>query len=359
MPIRVMLVDDSAVVRGLITRALEQDPMLSIVATAANGRMAVDMAGKHHPDIIVLDIEMPEMDGITALPLLLEKSPNTKIIMASTLTLRNAGISMQALQLGAADYLAKPSARGTEELEIFYHELREKVRVLGGIARQARGGEPKSAPMPASATMLAPVPQASVQLKPETNSRAQALAIASSTGGPQALLNLFGDLKGTLSHIPIFITQHMPPTFTTILAEQIGNAGSRPCHEAKHGDIVQPGHAYLAPGDFHMTVIREQGRTVIQLDQNPPVNFCRPAADPMFESLAKIYGVGLMAAVLTGMGFDGAEGAKAVSRAGGAVIAQDAASCVVYGMPKATAEAGVCQAVLPLSGMAKYIIGRT
>lgn len=346
-PVRVMLVDDSAIVRGMIAKALEADRDLSVVATAANGKMAVQMAEPNQPDIILLDIEMPEMDGITALPLLLQVAPKCKIIMVSTLTLRNANISLQALSRGASDYIAKPTGR--EGQEAFYRELKEKVRALAGLPALAVAAAPPAfAPVPAPVTR----PHGAAVAKP------QALAVASSTGGPQALTVLLGALKGKLKHIPIFITQHMPPTFTALLAEQLARTGERPCTEAKHGDVVLPGCAYLAPGDFHMLPRREGAQVVIHLTQDPPVNFCRPAADPMLDALSAVYGSALLVAVLTGMGADGAEGARRAYAAGAGVIAQDEASCVVYGMPKATAETGVCEAILPLNEMGDYVARR-
>lgn len=349
-----MLVDDSAIVRGLISKALQTEPLIEIVATASNGKMAIPMAERYAPDIIILDIEMPEMDGITALPELLKVSPKTKIIMASTLTQRNASISLQALSLGASDYVAKPSARGPEELEMFYHELRSKVIALG------EGGTPTPAGVAQSSTAAPSIKPAArtIQLLPATSQKIHALAIASSTGGPQALLQIFGKLNAQLAHIPIFITQHMPQTFTAILAEQLGKAVGRTCIEGKDGEKVKAGGIYVAPGNYHMTVQRDGIDIIIRNDQNPPVNFCRPAADPMFDSLAKVYGKDMLACVLTGMGADGANGAKTVSQAGGAVIAQDEASSVVWGMPRACAETGVCQAVLPLPQIADYLIRR-
>lgn len=352
MPIRVMLVDDSAIVRGLIARAIEADPGIEVVATASNGRIGVQQAGVHKPDIVILDIEMPEMDGITALPEILKSAPGCKVIMASTLTLRNAGISLQALSLGASDYLAKPSStKGKEELDLFYHELIAKIRAL-----VPHKGTPRASAAPAvPATPVRAVP---VQLATAVSTRPQALAIASSTGGPQALTTLMEGLKGSLGNVPIFLTQHMPPTFTTILAEQLSKTGGRPCAEAKEGEIVKHGHMYVAPGNYHMLAVRKGVNVELRLNQDPPVNYCRPAADPMLNSLSQVYGNSLFTVVLTGMGQDGMEGARTASKNGGGVIAQDEATSVVYGMPKAVAEAGVCQAILPLPEIAGYILQR-
>ena len=365
-PVRVMVVDDSAVIRGLMTRAFKEDPGIDVVASAANGVMALQMITKQPIDVIVLDIEMPEMDGITALPKLLEASPGTKVIMASTLTLRNADISMKALSLGASDYIPKPSTKmDLNSANDFYRELNIKVKALGAAAQRrvnanmrpvaATGTTPRAAtfthtPRPAKIPGTQTWPTKYPTIPPKV------LAIGSSTGGPQALLKVFEQLKGKLVGVPIFITQHMPPTFTTILAEHIVQSSARQGGEAKSGEVVMGGRVYLAPGDFHM-VMEKHGHDVnIHLNQDPPVNFCRPAVDPMMKSLAAVYGRQLLAVILTGMGSDGLEGCKEVIRLGGTVIAQDEASSVVWGMPKAVAESNICSAVLPLNDIAPYII---
>lgn len=366
--IRVMLVDDSAVVRGLIARAFEADASIEVVANAGNGQVAIEMAGQHRPDVIILDIEMPVMDGLAALPELLRVVPKARVIMASTLTQRNAAISMQALSRGASDYVAKPSAQDRDGLEKFHRELLEKVRALGGGAaiqlsvplaapRVAASGA-AAAMAPSLITPSAAPASSAIRLLPATSHPVYALAVASSTGGPQALFTFFEGLKGKLTRIPAFVTQHMPPAFTALLAEQIGRSGEHLCAEAKEGEAVQPGSVYVAPGDYHMTPEKTAGGVMIRLNQNPPENFCRPAADPMLRALAEIYGPGLLTVVLTGMGQDGCAGAKVAVERGGAVLAQDQATSVVWGMPGAVAEAGLCQAVLPLSELAPAVIAR-
>jgi two-component system chemotaxis response regulator CheB len=361
VPIRVLIVDDSAVIRGLMNKALASDVALSIVGSAANGQMAIQLARELRPDVMVLDIEMPVMDGITALPEIVRVSPNTKVIIASTLSLRNAEISMRALSLGATDYLPKPTTKLGGEVDIFYRDLIAKVKALAPttplqtnvtapniVAPVAIPAKPPLASRP-----FVPPPSASTPLHV---GGIKALAIASSTGGPQALLKLFEDIKGRLTNIPIFITQHMPPTFTTILAGHIAKAGNRECKEAQKGMIATGGEAYIAPGDFHMIPEKNAtGQVMLRITQDPPENFCRPAADPMLRALSGIYGRQLAIVVLTGMGSDGAEGAKVAVSAGASVIAQDEASCVVYGMPKAVVDAGICRAVLPLSDIGSYL----
>ena len=377
--IRVMLVDDSAIVRGLMQRALKDDPQIEVVATAMDGAAAIDTLKRTPADIVVLDIEMPVMDGLTALPKLLEASPGLRVIMASTLTLRNAEISMRAMQLGAMEYLAKPSATNPNEVQEFYRQLISKIKALaaGGkgvapvpLSSLRTSGAAPNAPVtasrllkpaapasrPAMATDIAPVTATFSLNEALTNApRVQAVAIASSTGGPQALLSVFGALKGKPITVPIFITQHMPPNFTTILADHISKAIGSECHEAKDGEAVKPGTIYIAPGDYHMVAERIGTGIVLRTTQTPPENYCRPSADPMLRSLAAIYGRNLLAVVLTGMGSDGAPGAAEVVRQGGTVAAQNEATCVVYGMPRAVADAKLAKAILPLDQIAPYI----
>ena len=368
MPVvNVMLVDDSAVIRGLMSKALSADAGIHIIATASDGQTAINAAKRTPPDVIVLDIEMPGMDGITALPELLKTVPGVKVIMASTLTLRNAAVSLQALELGASDYLPKPSAKFGAEVEDFYRELISKVKALGGPMSRARvaGGSLHAPEQPAASAHIPAAPMVhtsskSIQLVPSTGplhvTGVKAIAIASSTGGPQALLSLFEQIKGHFTGLPIFITQHMPPNFTTILAEHIGKASGRPCTEGKNGEKVEAGHVYLAPGDFHMVPQKNGSDITIHTNQNPQENFCRPAADPMLRALSGIYGRHLLVVVLTGMGQDGMLGAKEAVAHGASVVAQDEASCVVYGMPKAVVDQGLCRAVLPLPQIGQYLI---
>jgi len=360
VPVKVLLVDDSAVVRGLMNKALSADPAFSVIGSASNGQMAINMTAELHPDVIILDLEMPVMDGITALPELLKVSPGCKVVIASTLSLRNAEISLKALSLGASDYLAKPSAKVGGAVEEFHRQLIEKIKALGPPANRHVPAASAAVAVQAPVALSAAPPKV-IKLvdgsEPLHRVGVQALAIASSTGGPQALLRVFEDLKGRLKNIPIFITQHMPPTFTTILAEHISKASGRVCSEAAEGMQVAPGCIYVAPGDYHMIAEKNNtGQVVLHITQDAPENFCRPAADPMLRALSKIYGRHLAVLVLTGMGQDGMEGAKIAAKEGAGIIAQNEQTSVVYGMPKAVAEAGVCRAILPLEAISKYLI---
>lgn len=375
-PIRVMVVDDSAVIRGLITRMLEADPEISVIASVSNGQLAVNQLTRNSGkiDVVILDIEMPVMDGLTALPLLLKADNNVKIIMASTLTKRNAEISLKALSLGATEYVPKPStARELSGEDDFRRDLLHKVKSLGIIRRQGTGGQPiikRPAPATPAAKPGAPASGAApvrdqdawrlnrggeIQLRHAGTVKPDILAVGSSTGGPQALFEFLKGLSKNIN-LPIVITQHMPATFTAILAEHITRMTGWPCSEAKDGDVIEAGKILLAPGDYHMIVSLNGPQRVVKLTQDPPENFCRPAVDPMLRSVVKVYGPRVFTVILTGMGNDGARGAIQVAEAGGTVIAQDEATSVVWGMPGAAAAAGVCSAILPISELAGYVM---
>lgn len=360
---------------------LESDPAIKVVASVGHGQAAVQALDRQEIDVIVLDIEMPVMDGLTALPKILEKAPKVKVIMSSTLTQKNAEVSLKALELGATDYIPKPSS--SRELtggSDFKAELVEKVKALGAAARRSgslrRSASPppaaggisaftrrpaapaadtgRAAPAEAKSSLFPSAPK--VTLRQAGTEKPEVICIGSSTGGPQALFTVLGGLKkaGPVTQ-PILITQHMPATFTTILAEHISRLSGFSAKEAETGDVLEAGKVYVAPGDYHMLVEVRNGNKVLRLDQGAPENFCRPSVDPMFRSASKVYGRKVLACVLTGMGSDGAKGGKMVVEAGGTVIAQDEATSVVWGMPGATAHAGVCSAILPINDIAEWI----
>lgn len=350
---RVLIVDDSATIRGLVTRWIEADPNLKLAGVAVNGRDGVRLAGETQPDVIILDIEMPEMDGLEALPALLRAAPKARVLMSSTLTRRGAEITMKALTLGAADYITKPEA-GAASATDFQRDLIAKAIALG--RRFQPSSSAASTPRPVPPSSSAP---ARTAITPASHLRAppavDIVVIGSSTGGPQALRSL---LPGLTSHLrqPILIAQHMPAMFTTILAQHLSQATKKDVQEAKDGAALTPGCIYVAPGDYHMRVSKRHGAPRIELDQSPPVNFCRPAVDPLFMSACEAYGPNILAVVLTGMGSDGKRGAETIVAKGGAVLAQDEASSVVWGMPGAVAQAKLCYGIHALKDMAPAIL---
>ena len=350
--IRVMLVDDAVVVRGLFARWVEAEPDLEVVATLRTGRDAVNQLERVDPDVVVLDVDMPELDGIAALPLLLEKKRDLVVIMASTLTRRNAEISLRALSLGAADYIPKPgSNREVSASTAFRRDLIEKIRQLGLRAKRLRHGIKARVSRPAkSAPSIVPATEeiAPLRLRQMPLTPPRVLVIGASTGGPQALNRLVVQIDTVIQRAPVLITQHMPPTFTAVLAEHLARVSKFPVREATDGEEVNAGAIYLAPGGKHMKVERRDGTAVIAIDDGPMVNFCKPAVDPLFASAAQVWGNKVLALVLTGMGSDGLAGAKEIVAAGGYVIAQDEETSVVWGMPGQVTNAGLCSAVLPL-----------
>jgi two-component system, chemotaxis family, protein-glutamate methylesterase/glutaminase len=355
-PIRVMIVDDAIVVRRLLTRWIGTEPDMMVAASMCTGREAVDQIEASDPDVVVLDVDMPELDGISALPLLLKKKHNLVVIMASTLTRRSAEISLRALSLGAADYVPKPeSAPDATTSAAFQRELIEKIRLLGRRGRllprpwrpDSNGSQPISASHKREVA-LPPADGAAFTLRPFARSVPRALLIGSSTGGPQALSTLIGEIGAAIELAPVLITQHMPPTFTSVLAEHLSRISGRPAHEAAHGEPVTTGNIYVAPGGRHMRVARGHDGPTIAIGDDPPINFCKPAVDPLLSSAAAIWGPRSLALVLTGMGSDGTHGAAEIVAAGGSVIAQDERTSVVWGMPRSVALAGLCSAVLPL-----------
>ncbi|MBI3699565.1 MAG: chemotaxis response regulator protein-glutamate methylesterase [Afipia sp.] len=362
-----MVVDDSAVIRGLITRWIDSEIDIKVAASIRTGLDAVNQVDRVDPDVVVLDIEMPDMDGISALPLLLKKKPKLVVIMASTLTRRNAEISFKALSLGASDYIPKPeSTREIGAADTFKRDLIEKIRHLGARARRpvtiaspsiAPAAPAASAPLPKTSLGNMPrVAQPKLMLRPFGAAAPRALLIGSSTGGPQALMTLVAGIKPVIEKFPVLITQHMPPTFTTILAEHLARSSGSPVHEGVDGEPVKPGQIYLAPGGHHMRVVRAGTGAAIALGDDAQINFCKPAVDPMFKSAIDVWQGGIMAVVLTGMGSDGMRAGKEVVAAGGSLIAQDEATSVVWGMPGSAANAGICAAVLPLDQIGPKLV---
>ena len=372
--IRVFVVDDSSVVRGFVTRLLAAAGDIEVVGTAADGASAIDQLRQRPVDVVILDVEMPVLDGLTALPQILTVSkPGPKVVMASTLTHRGAAISIQALVKGAADYVPKPTSLAGGGAEQFGRDLLERVRIWGAAALRERRAPP-ALPRPAGSarpearrSQLATGPSSTAAGTGTASTppvapppiplgfRPEALAIGCSTGGPQALLKFFGGLRERRLG-PIFVTQHMPPTFTTLFAAQLGRASGRPCHEAEDGAMVEKDTIYLAPGDWHMVAELKAGAVRLRRVQTPPENYCRPSVDPMLRSLATIYKDRLLVLILTGMGHDGLAGAREAASHGAVVLAQDEPSSVVWGMPGAVAQAGVAREVHPIDDLAPRVL---
>ncbi|WP_411278367.1 chemotaxis-specific protein-glutamate methyltransferase CheB [Falsiroseomonas sp.] len=346
--IRVMLCDDSAVARGALARLLARDGGIRVVAQAADGQQAVSalsaMLAPERPEVVLLDLEMPVMDGLTALPLILRAAPGSAVIVASALSQRGAAATMAALRAGAVDYVPKPSAaQGGMADPRFGEELRAKVT---GWARMRRKPAARPAALPRPAMVAA---------RPGRIAAPRAIAIGSSTGGPQALAVLVAALTRP-PPVPVLVVQHMPAGFTALLADHLNRLGRLPCAEAKDNEELRPGRLYLAPGDRHLLVRESATGLVAQLSAGPPENYCRPAVDPLLRSLVAACGGRVAVAILTGMGQDGLEGCRALARAGGAVLAQDEASSVVWGMPGAVARAGLASALVPPDEIAARLL---
>ena len=371
--VRVLIVDDSAVMRKIIASALQKDPAIEVVGFAANGLQAIDAIKTYSPDVMTLDIEMPEMDGLTALREIRKTNKYLPIIMFSSLTHKGAQAAVMALTAGASDYVGKPATSAGSIDGAFKVLETELIPKIIGLAkrvksRQARGINSPDVKLPSLAPitsvssvakLIKPMPiEARSGLSVIPVKPVQAVCIGVSTGGPMALMQVFSQISAPLS-VPIFIVQHMPPSFTALLAARLSTAGVVTVKEAEEGEIAVAGTAYIAPGGFHMTLEKSGTKTIIHLNTEPPENSCRPAVDVLFRSAVEVYGGGLLAVILTGMGYDGLKGCQIMATKGGQIIAQDEATSVVWGMPGAVVQAGLAHAVLPIEKMAEEIVFRS
>jgi two-component system chemotaxis response regulator CheB len=350
--IRVLVVDDSVVIRRLVTHALEEDPMLDVVGTASNGSIALQRIPQLNPDILTLDIEMPEMDGIETLRRIRREYPQMRVVMFSTLTERGAAATLEALTLGADDYVTKASNEGSldRSLARLREELVPKLKQFFHLPRQS---EARSRPEPAHFK--------GAQLLQSTPVRPKVVVIGISTGGPTALGAILPELPAGFP-LPVLVVQHMPPLFTRLLAERLHSTCRLPVEEARQGERVGAGKILIAPGDFHLKVASSGGAVRVCLDQSPPLNSCRPAVDALFASIGEVYGGAAIAVIMTGMGQDGLRGVEILKAQGASVLAQDEASSVVWGMPGAVVNAGLADRVLPLDQVVPEILrmaGRT
>ena len=371
-PIRVMLVDDSAVIRRVVGSVLAEEPGLEVVGTAANGQEALDRVDSYRPHVVVLDVEMPVLDGLHTLRALRPRKPALPVIMFSTLTSRCAGATLEALSSGASDYATKPASVGslTETMAAVREQLVPLIRSWGAIGRRrlddhepprvrrhlpppaappgpGRAGASRADVVLTTAAVAAPRPGGA-------GNSIEAVVIGSSAGGPNALAELIPQFPADMP-VPMLLTQHMPETFTKLLANRLDERSGLTVLEAEPGMPVEAGHLYVAKGGEHLVVVRAGGRAVLEFDHGPPENYCRPAVDVMFRSAARIWGAGLLGVVLTGMGRDGVEGSRSITERGGTVLTQDEATCLVWGMPGAVVEAGLSSESLPLDRIAATV----
>lgn len=382
-PIRVMIVDDAVVVRGLLSRWFSEAGGIEVASTHRTGLEAVNAISHVKPDVVLLDIEMPDMDGVTALPLLLKKCPGTTIIVVSTLTTRNAEISLRCLSLGAIDYVAKPSTnRDVTFSTDFRREIIAKVVALGKIncpelrtlrpsplsasllkagilqtagAKLGLSQDSSSGAQASPSHLAAPGTDTSIQLRPLAKVVPRVLVIGASTGGPNAVTELLRACRPAIKRLPVVIAQHMPTMFTAMFADHLRRQLTIDASEAHHGEMVEAGRIYVAPGGKHLHLQRCPAGVRAVVDDAPPVNFCKPSVDVTMASAAQVYSAGVLAVMLTGMGSDGLRGATNVVEHGGNLLAQDEASSVVWGMPGAVAKRGLCAAVEPIERLARVI----
>ncbi len=358
MAVKVLVVDDSVVYRRVLTEALRSLPDVEVAGSVANGSQVVPKVRELRPDLVTLDIEMPGMNGIQVMDALRQATLDVKVLVISSLTLSGGKLTLQALQNGAFDFITKPTESNPQEnFRCICEELAPRMRAVGhrlevqNILRSGVTGVKSVAPPARLATEIVKPAAfaASTRRKPEM------VVIGVSTGGPNALAAIFAALPGDMG-VPILIVQHMPPIFTQLLAANLSaHSAVRVC-EGKHNEEILPNTAYIAPGGKQMRVIPTAGGArLLQLSDDPPENCCRPSADYLFRSVANHFPAKALAVILTGMGEDGAAGLRLLKQGGATVIAQDEASCVVFGMPKAAIEAGVVDMVLPLNNMAERI----
>lgn len=341
MRVRVLVVDDSVVVRKLLSEALASNPEIELAGTASSGAIALAKIPQLNPDVVTLDVEMPGLNGIETLTTIRQLYPKLPVIMFSTLTERGAAVTLEALSLGASDYMAKPT--NSESLAGAMAQVQSELS--GKILALARRNQPAKF-----------VPH-STPARRRKLEHVDIVAIGTSTGGPNALAQVVPLFPKDFP-VPVVIVQHMPPLFTGLLAERLHQQSRLAVHEAEAGKVLEPGHVWIARGNYHMKVVRRGIRAALHLDQDPPENSCRPAVDVLFRSVAEAYGPNALAVVMTGMGSDGALGAAQIREGGGEVLVQDEASSVVWGMPGAVVSAGAADKVCPLSDIAQEIVSR-
>ena len=354
--IKVLVVDDSAVVRGLLSRAINSQPDMTVIAVASDPIAAIERLKASTPDVLTLDVEMPRMDGLQFLEKLMRIRP-LPVVMVSSLTARGAEVTMRALELGAVDFVAKPTAGDAESLAAYTEEVADKVRAAAAarvsrrVARAPIGDRTlpsRDAAFPARSASPPPPARGSGPASDKT------IVIGASTGGVEALREVLMPLPEDMP--PILIAQHMPGGFTRTFAQRLDTQCRIRVKEADDGELLAHGSAYIAPGDWHLLVERKQGRLAIRLSDGPPVNRHRPSVDPLFRSAAQTAGAKCIGVMLSGMGADGAQAMLELRQKGAHNIAQDEASCVVFGMPKQAIAAGAVHDVLPLRSISARLV---
>jgi two-component system chemotaxis response regulator CheB len=365
-PIRVLVVDDSAVVRGVLGRMVDAQDDMHVATTATNGSDALDALRLQHIDVVLLDIEMPVMDGLTALPLIMQRYPHVRVLVTSSLTQQSASVTMRALALGAVDYIHKPSARavGVFGVETAAAGIIAKIRAVAPAESPQSdhaARDHRSMPAPSEPSEQAVVaesfPQRASRLSGQGDDfEPRIVALAASTGGPNAVAAVIAGLPRDFP-LPVLVTQHMPPIFTTMFAQRLARETRLPCDEAHDGDVLQPGRVYVAPGDHHLTVVGPGlvRAASIRITNDPPEHHCRPSANPMFRTAAQAFPNGVLAVVLTGMGDDGSDGCAAVVASGGRVVVQDEQSSVVWGMPGSVVSSGTPCSIMPLQAISSHV----
>ncbi|MEM8747193.1 MAG: chemotaxis response regulator protein-glutamate methylesterase [Actinomycetota bacterium] len=350
-PAKILLVDDSIVIRGMLSRFIDAESDLEVVSTAANGSIGVQKVDKYRPDLVVLDVEMPVMTGLEALKAIRQNHPTLPIIMFSTLTGRGATTTLDALSAGASDYALKPTASGatSDALNQVRDELITKIRALVGARRSRATARPATRSTPSASHAPVSYAQRSSQ-----RASVDAVVIGSSTGGPAALERVLHDIERPLD-VPAFIVQHMPENFTRALAERLDRKTVHRVVEAEPGMTAEPGTFYVAAGGRHLRLRKRSVSVVLEVYDAPPINSCRPSVDPLFSSAAEIYGRHALTVMLTGMGADGTDGTRRLADAGADVLAQDEATSTVWGMPRSVVEAGLATEILPLDAIGPRI----
>lgn len=346
--VKVLIVDDSVVIRKVLSDALTADPEIDFLGAAANGRIALQKMAQTVPDVVALDVEMPEMDGLATLAEIRKLYPTVPVVMFSAFTEKAAQITLEALRRGATDYFAKPSGTGSASGSIDMIK-RDLIPRLKGLGRVGHGG----AKIPQK-TAISSQPPAIRLLG--GGKKIEIVALGASTGGPNAIADMLDQLPPL--PVPIVLTQHMPPLFTRLFAERLNGSTPHKVKEAEEGDVLEPGRILIAPGDHHLVLRRDGTKVRAHLNQEPPENSCRPAVDPMMRSVVALYGSAVLGVVLTGMGQDGLRGCQDIRDAGGQVVVQDEATSVVWGMPGFVARANLAHAIVPLCRVASEITAR-